>query len=173
MSAAGEAYTFRPAVPNDASQMKKINEACLPENYPYRFWFDMVSLNPGRCFVCMSTAERKMVGYALICEDTKGQIRLLSLAVLKAHRSRGVAAGLIQRGLAVLPSGRSCDLEVRVSNEGAIRLYERAGFEKVRISPAYYADKEDAWVMSWPGSTMSEAAPAGDGPASLPQQPAA
>lgn len=142
-------YVFAVAIPNDASQMRKINEACLPENYPYRFWFDMVSLNPGRCVVCRSKSDRKMVGYALFCEDSKKQMRLLSIAVLPAHRGHGIATELIQRGLAVIGSGRTCDLEVRVSNEGAIRLYERLGFQKVRIFPGYYADKEDAWVMTY------------------------
>jgi ribosomal-protein-alanine N-acetyltransferase len=140
----GSDYVFAIAVPNDAAQMRKINEACLPENYPYMFWFNMVSTNPGRSFICRSVKERRIVGYALICEDTAGQLRLLSLVVLPGHRGHGVAAGLLLRG-----RGRTCDLEVRVSNEGAIRLYERVGFRKIRIIPGYYADKEDAWLMTW------------------------
>jgi ribosomal-protein-alanine N-acetyltransferase len=151
-------YTFAVAVPNDASQMKKINEACLPENYPYRFWFDMVSLNPGRCFVCRSKSERKMVGYVLFCEDSKKRMRLMSIAVLPAHRGRGIAAELIKQGLAAIGS-RPCELEVRLSNEGAIRLYERFGFHKLRIFPAYYADKEDAWVMVYEGGATKPLLP--------------
>jgi ribosomal-protein-alanine N-acetyltransferase len=149
MSGSGTDYVYAVAVPNDAAQMRKINEACLPENYPYMFWFNMVSTNPGRSFICRSVKERKVVGYALICEDTTGQLRLLSLAVLPGHRGHGVAAGLLLRGLAAAGRGRTCDLEVRVSNEGAIRLYERVGFQKIRIIPGYYADKEDAWLMTW------------------------
>ena len=39
-------------------------------------------------------------------------------------------------------------LEVRVSNEKAIALYEKFKFEKTQKRKAYYSDnKEDAWVM--------------------------
>jgi ribosomal-protein-alanine N-acetyltransferase len=145
-SLAGSDYVFATAIPNDASQMKKLNEACLPENYPYRFWFDMVSMNPGRCFICRSVKDRKMVGYALFCEDSKRRMRLMSVAVLPTYRGKGVAAELLRRGLVAIGT-RPCELEVRTSNEGAIRLYERLGFRKLRIFPGYYADNEDAWVM--------------------------
>ena len=38
-------------------------------------------------------------------------------------------------------------LEVRVSNEPAIRLYEKLGYKKLGIIPFYYADGEDAFLM--------------------------
>ena len=43
---------------------------------------------------------------------------------------------------------RGYTLEVRVSNEGAIRLYERLGFEPRGIRRGYYTDnREDALIM--------------------------
>jgi ribosomal-protein-alanine N-acetyltransferase len=39
-------------------------------------------------------------------------------------------------------------LEVRVSNEPAIRLYEKLGFRKVQRIRFYYLDGEDAWLMA-------------------------
>ena len=139
-------YVFAVAVPNDASQMKKLNEACLPENYAYRFWFDLLSMNPGISFVCRSTSERRMVGYALFGKDSKDQMRLVSVAVLPSHRRKGIAEQLIRRGLEKIRRV-ACHLDVRVSNDGAIRLYERLGFQKLRIFPAYYANSEDSWMM--------------------------
>jgi ribosomal-protein-alanine N-acetyltransferase len=152
----GSDYVFATAVPNDASQMKKLNEACLPENYPYRFWFDLLSMNPNISFVCRSTSERRMVGYALFGKDSKDQMRLISVAVLPTHRRKGIAERLIHRGLEKIGS-TACHLDVRVSNEGAIRLYERLGFQKVRIFPAYYANSEDSWVMVRAADTTVEA----------------
>ena len=40
-------------------------------------------------------------------------------------------------------------LEVRVSNFPAINLYRKLGYEVVRRIRGYYADGEDAYVMSW------------------------
>ena len=43
---------------------------------------------------------------------------------------------------------RGYTLEVRVSNEGAIELYERLGFEPRGIRRGYYTDnREDALIM--------------------------
>jgi len=38
-------------------------------------------------------------------------------------------------------------LEVRRSNESALRLYEREGFELVRVRKGYYPPREDALIM--------------------------
>jgi ribosomal-protein-alanine N-acetyltransferase len=43
---------------------------------------------------------------------------------------------------------RGYTLEVRVSNDGAIKLYEGAGFRTTGIRRGYYTDnREDAYVM--------------------------
>ena len=39
---------------------------------------------------------------------------------------------------------------VRVSNETALRLYERQGFRKLRRVPHYYENGEDAVLMQKP-----------------------
>ena len=42
-------------------------------------------------------------------------------------------------------------LEVRVSNNGAINLYEKYGFLKLGVRKGYYSDnREDAHIMSTP-----------------------
>lgn len=38
-------------------------------------------------------------------------------------------------------------LEVRISNQNAIALYEKKGFTKVTKRRHYYSDGEDAWLM--------------------------
>ena len=39
-------------------------------------------------------------------------------------------------------------LEVRVTNEPAIALYKKLGFEITRTINGYYSDGEDAYVMT-------------------------
>ncbi len=41
-----------------------------------------------------------------------------------------------------------CYLEVRISNDPAVKLYEKLGFSKVKKNFGYYMDGEDAWVMA-------------------------
>jgi ribosomal-protein-alanine N-acetyltransferase len=57
---------------------------------------------------------------------------------------------------------RGYTLEVRVSNAGAIRLYEQAGFKTRGIRRGYYTDnREDALIM-WRDPQRPAAASAGD-----------
>ncbi|MFP3309514.1 MAG: N-acetyltransferase [Acidilobus sp.] len=75
---------------------------------------------------------------------------VISIAVLAEYRRRGVGSALMKEAIDVLSSKYDVDavyLEVRVSNEPAIRMYEKFGFKKVRIIKGYYRDGEDAYVM--------------------------
>jgi len=41
-----------------------------------------------------------------------------------------------------------CYLEVRVSNDAAVELYNKLEFLKVKRNYGYYMDGEDAWMMA-------------------------
>jgi [ribosomal protein S18]-alanine N-acetyltransferase len=74
----------------------------------------------------------------------------MNVAVAEAYRGRGVARQLLD-DLFVATSGdplRGYTLEVRVSNNAAIRLYERLDFRTTGVRRGYYTDnREDAYVM--------------------------
>ena len=65
-------------------------------------------------------------------------------------RGRGLGEALLLRLLdeSVRRGANMLTLEVRVSNEGAIRLYEKYGFGVHGVRPRYYSDNgEDAYLM--------------------------
>jgi ribosomal-protein-alanine N-acetyltransferase len=75
---------------------------------------------------------------------------VMNVAVDPAHRRRGIAMSLLERLFELTDDGtrRGYTLEVRVSNDGAIRLYEEAGFRARGIRRGYYTDnREDALIM--------------------------
>jgi len=75
---------------------------------------------------------------------------LLSIAVEKSARRRGVADKLLDAALryAMERAQRSVFLEVRTGNEAAIALYKKHGFAPVGRRKAYYIDPvEDALVL--------------------------
>ena len=77
-------------------------------------------------------------------------LHLVSIAVLKEYRRRGIGSALLDATIreATADGGIvSVYLEVRVSNEPAIRLYRKFGFREVRRIRGYYRDGEDAYVM--------------------------
>jgi ribosomal-protein-alanine N-acetyltransferase len=92
----------------------------------------------------------EVVGYitAWFVED---EIHITNIAVSPHHRRKGIGTVLLR---AILDKGRRegyrlAYLEVRPSNESAIRLYRKWGFRVVSVRPRYYeSDGEDALVMA-------------------------
>jgi ribosomal-protein-alanine N-acetyltransferase len=75
---------------------------------------------------------------------------VMNVAVAPEQRGRGIATMLLERLFEITADDthRGYTLEVRVSNDTAIRLYERLGFEARGIRRGYYTDnREDALIM--------------------------
>jgi ribosomal-protein-alanine N-acetyltransferase len=78
---------------------------------------------------------------------------ILNLCVREAQRGQGLGARMLDE--LFVRAGRKAHLgftlEVRVSNDTAIRLYRRKGFLEHGVRPGYYSDNgEDALIM-WRG----------------------
>jgi ribosomal-protein-alanine N-acetyltransferase len=90
-----------------------------------------------------------LLGYLIISRYVDAW-HVMNLAVAPGYRRRRIASSLLER-LFELTAGedrRGYTLEVRVSNDVAIRLYEQAGFRARGIRRGYYTDnREDALIM--------------------------
>lgn len=75
---------------------------------------------------------------------------MMNVAVHPDYRKQGIGGNLIDKLIGLLKSQNviSLSLEVRVSNENAIGLYNKMGFEIVGKRPGYYRNpREDAYIM--------------------------
>jgi ribosomal-protein-alanine N-acetyltransferase len=75
---------------------------------------------------------------------------VMNVAVDPDRRRRGIASHLLERlfELTLGDERRGYTLEVRISNDAAIRLYEGLGFEARGLRRGYYTDnREDALIM--------------------------
>jgi ribosomal-protein-alanine N-acetyltransferase len=89
----------------------------------------------------------EIIGY-VICARYVEAYHVMTLAVAPEHRREGIASILLDAVIARAGEDANYTLEVRVSNTGAIALYERYGFRTVGTRPRYYADNgEDAMIM--------------------------
>jgi len=100
--------------------------------------------------ICLGAFEGSdLVGY-IINSRYVDAWHVMNVAVHPEHQRRGVATALLEK-LFERTRGderRGYTLEVRVSNEGAIRLYEQLGFDSRGIRRGYYTDnREDALIM--------------------------
>lgn len=105
--------------------------------------------NPlARFFVAEQGGE--VVGY-LGTHIVADEMSVTNIAVSPAHRRKGIANALLAAADAVATRENlfRITLEVRVSNDAAIALYERNGFVKDGIRPRFYQHpKEDAAIYS-------------------------
>ena len=90
-----------------------------------------------------------LVGYLVLSRYVDAW-HVMNVAVAPERRRQGVASALLQRLLELTKDDamRGYTLEVRVSNLGAIHLYERFGFVPKGLRRGYYTDnREDALIM--------------------------
>jgi [ribosomal protein S18]-alanine N-acetyltransferase len=78
---------------------------------------------------------------------------ILNLCVRESQRSQGLGGRMLDE-LFVRASKKAhlgFTLEVRVSNESAIRLYRRKGFLEHGVRPGYYSDNGEDAIIMWRG----------------------
>jgi ribosomal-protein-alanine N-acetyltransferase len=151
-------YKLRKFTMGDLESVTRINEACLPENYTDIFFVDLYRRHPETFVVAEENGHT--VGY-IMCRIEVGLSSLgltgivkkghvVSIAVMTEHRRKGVAEELMAAAMEGMRryNAKQCYLEVRVTNEAAVGLYKKLGFEISRTVRGYYADGEDAHVMS-------------------------
>lgn len=151
-------YKLRKFTMNDLAKVTKINETCLPENYTDIFFADLHRRHPETFIVAEENDQ--VVGY-IMCRIEVGLSNLgfsgivkkghvVSVAVLPEHRRKGLGIALVIQAMEGMKQygGKQCYLEVRVTNQEAISLYKQLGFEVSRTIHGYYADGEDAFVMT-------------------------
>jgi ribosomal-protein-alanine N-acetyltransferase len=130
----------------DLPQVIAIERRAFPTPWSLAMFVLELSKPSGICLAALR--EGRLVGY-LVCSRYDTVWHLMNVAVDPDLRRRRIATALIQHlfELADRPSERYT-LEVRTSNEAAIRLYERLGFTAAGRRRAYYHDnREDALIM--------------------------
>jgi [ribosomal protein S18]-alanine N-acetyltransferase len=116
--------------------------------------------------ICLGAFERdRLVGYLIVSRYVDAW-HVMNVAVAGDRRRRGIASTLLEQlfDLTREDGRRGYTLEVRVSNSGAIELYERLGFERRGVRRGYYTDnREDALIM-WRNPAVRDSVAAGDTP---------
>ena len=90
-----------------------------------------------------------LVGYLIVSRYVDAW-HVMNVAVSPEYRRGGVGSLLLEELFAITrdDGSRGYTLEVRVSNTGAIALYERLGFQSRGVRRGYYTDnREDALIM--------------------------
>jgi len=142
----------------DLIPVMEINLQTLPEHYSDYFYESLLDELPEAFLV--AEISGKLIGY-IMCKMEYGfsnfkklgfvkKGHVVSIAVINEHRSKGFGSALVNESITGVKI-RQCSelyLEVRCSNNDAVRLYEKLGFSITQKLKAYYRDGEDAYVMA-------------------------
>ena len=139
---------YRDFEQDDLYDVVRLANRSLNESYDGGLFLQLGDIYPDGFIVC--EAKSGMSGFLLGVIERAYEARILILAVDEGARGRGIGRRLVElfeerfehRAI------RRINLEVRVSNAPAIALYGGLGFEKRRTLEQYYADGEDAFVMT-------------------------
>ena len=137
----------RPLQLRDLSAIEEIERTSYPTPWS-RSMFAGELAKPSS--ICLGAFDgERLVGYLIVSRYVDAW-HVMNLVVAPEHRRLGIASRLLVMlfDVAADDEPRGFTLEVRVSNDAAIRLYETLGFKAQGVRRGYYTDNhEDALIM--------------------------
>lgn len=139
--------TYRAMTPEDVPYISRLEEETFSMPWSPESFIQMITKEDTRYYVAEEDGHL-LGGCGLWMVAGEGNIT--NVAVAPKARRRGVGTGLLN--YLMMEGDRegvtAYTLEVRVSNEAAIRMYEKLGFSSEGIRPNFYEKPtEDAMIM--------------------------
>ena len=133
----------------DLNAIERIERASYPTPWSRSMFASELAKPSSICLGAFDLETLELVGYLVISRYVDAW-HVMNVAVASDHRRRGIATTMMERLFEVTAGRgrRGYTLEVRVSNVGAVALYERLGFKPRGVRRGYYTDnREDALIM--------------------------
>ncbi|HSO11789.1 MAG TPA: GNAT family N-acetyltransferase [Anaerolineales bacterium] len=137
---------IQPANLLDLGALRRLEHACFEKDaWPL---LDLIAVLTWPEIIRLKVMENdEMIGFAA-CDPRPSQsvAWIATIAVDPRYQRRGIGRMLLHacEERTKLPRVK---LSVRISNHGAIMLYEKEGYQTVDVWGRYYSDEEDALVM--------------------------
>lgn len=134
---------IRKARLSDLTQLVEVEEACFNYDQLSRRSFHWMIKHAHSIFLVLEH-ETKIVGYGLVLINSGTSLaRLYSICTLKEYQGLGLASRLLTALEERAADDEDCAylrLEVKATNRGAIKLYEKMGYVKFTEKKNYYED---------------------------------
>ena len=140
-------YELREMNIDDIDSVIKGEEDIFGDSLGFDMLYQELTLNPYAHYFVL-VIEGKVEGYIGTWIE-KDHSELINFYVAKEYQNMGFGSMMLDFIIRLVESVgcKTLSLEVRVSNEKAIRLYESFGFTKSHTRKEYYSNHEDAIVM--------------------------
>ena len=139
---------IRPLELRDLTAIEEIERSAYPTPWS-RSMFAGELAKPSS--ICLGAfAPNRLVGYLIVSRYVDAW-HVMNVAVAPGEQRRGIATALLLDlfELTQQDGRRGYTLEVRISNDGAIALYQRLGFERRGLRRGYYTDNREDAVIMW------------------------
>jgi ribosomal-protein-alanine N-acetyltransferase len=149
MSATANKVDFRRLELRDLNAIESIERESYPTPWSRSMFAGELAKPSSISLGAFDPETDELLGYLIISRYVDAW-HVMNLAVALKYRRRRIASSLLERLFELTSSEgrRGYTLEVRVSNDVAIKLYEQAGFKARGIRRGYYTDnREDALIM--------------------------
>lgn len=137
------------AKPEDVLDIHKIEQECFSFPWTYDMLYIDIVNNVTADYFVAKDKNSQIVGFCGM-HNVIGEAHITNIAVYSYLRKKGIGGRLISAMIKQAQKQR-CEgitLEVRTTNNAAIRVYEKFGFKIEGIRKEYYAEtKEDAYIM--------------------------
>ncbi len=145
----------------DLMKIRRMDAADLPSvvaieeknyNYPWseNIFLDCLRALNYSCWVCVE-AEGTIIGYCIV-SIAAGEAHIMNVCVDPAIQGVGAGRKMLEHMVELArPKAEKIFLEVRPSNQRAIKLYKSLGFNEIGIRKDYYPavnGREDALMLA-------------------------
>ena len=140
-------YTVRIFQPTDMFPVIKLASETLTERYnPSLFNYFYETFNQG---FLVAEKHHKIVGFIVGVKISSESVRILMIAVSEKQRRLNIGSALLNNFLRkiLIQNINHVELEVKKSNNGAIKFYQKHKFVIVDTIPKFYQNGEDAFTM--------------------------
>lgn len=141
---------IREANINDLDDIMVLENECFIDPWKRKDWLYELSENPINKIIVLEK-NLHVIGF-IDYMITFNSATISQIAIKNEYRRQGLAVKLLNEMENTFPKDsedivETITLEVRASNEKAINLYLKQGYEKVISKPHYYSNGEDALYM--------------------------
>jgi len=133
----------------DVDAVQEVERASFPVPWPANAFRHELTQNKNARYI-VAREDDRVVGYAGLWLSLD-EAHITTFAVHPERRRRKVGERMLLRvfDLATELSAEWLTLEVRASNVGAQRLYEKYGFRAAGIRRRYYSDNNEDAIIMW------------------------
>lgn len=143
------AATILPMTAADLDEVIAIETDSFPR--PWTRDHFLAEINSHRSLPLVARIAKGQIAGYICATFVLDEGEILDVAVRRDCRGHGVGKMLLATAISALAARgvRTIGLEVRVSNESALVLYRRFGFEDVGVRKSYYENGENAILMAY------------------------